>query len=601
MTFGVSPGVYTNEVDISTIVPAASATVGAFVGNFKWGPVEQTVLNTSELDLINNYTIPDIDTQVDFHTAASYLGYSNSLQIVRAYDPAALNATTADAATPGPGFGFLVKNANDYTTKIIPDSIDWIAKYPGVLGNSLAVVVVPSKTAVTTDLPAKIGSATSKQDKTMYGQIQSVIGLQYPTTTDYTLGKGASNDEIHVFVVDYQGKFSGVAGTVLESYIGVSMALDAKSASGVSNYYVDVVNQSSKYIWWGSHPSVLGIYAGTVVVPNVDYKTGTTLTTVIVQTFGGGSDGTYPLDDAAYIAAQSFFKSKDTIKISFIIMGARSSVPTLDAIQNIAEVRKDCVVFASPTITDVVNAANPATNCITYRDSTLTSPTTTRTDTLAGYSSTYAFLDCNWKYMYNKYSNNFIWVPLNGDTAGLAAATDQSRAQWYSFAGYNRGIVKNAVKLAWNPNEAERDMLYSAQINPVVSVPGKGIVLFGDKTMTTKPSAFDRINVRRLFIVLETAIGDAAQYSLFEFNDQFTRALFVSIVDPFLRDVKGRRGLTDYYIVCDDRNNTPQVIDSNQFVASIYIKPARSINYIKLDFVAVGTSVEFSTVVGAAL
>jgi phage tail sheath protein FI len=243
------------------------------------------------------------------------------------------------------------------------------------------------------------------------------------------------------------------------------------------------------------------------------------------------------------------------------------------------------VVFLSPPKSNVVDNAGSETTAITTYRNTLT-------------SSSYAVLDSNWKYQYDKYSDVYRWVPMNGDVAGLCARTDLERDPWFSPGGLNRGIIKNVIKLAWNPTKTNRDDLYVKGINPVVSFQGEGTVLFGDKTLLSKPSAFDRINVRRLFIVLEKSIARAARFSMFEFNDQFTRAQFVSLVEPFLRDVQGRRGITDFKVVCDDSNNTGEIIDRNEFVGDIYIKPARSINFIQLNFVAVRTGVSFDEVVG---
>jgi phage tail sheath protein FI len=249
------------------------------------------------------------------------------------------------------------------------------------------------------------------------------------------------------------------------------------------------------------------------------------------------------------------------------------------------DTRKDCLVFLSPEKSDVVN--NPGgevTDTVAYRQ-TLT-------------TSSYAVMDSNWKYQYDKYNDVYRWIPCNGDVAGLCARTDLERDPWFSPGGLNRGVLKNVIKLAYNPSKTNRDDLYVKGINPIVSFQGEGTVLFGDKTLLVKPSAFDRINVRRLFIVLEKAISRAARFSLFEFNDQFTRAQFVSLVEPFLRDVQGRRGITDFRVVCDETNNTGEVIDRNEFVGDIYIKPARSINYIQLNFVAVRTGVAFEEIVG---
>ena len=297
-------------------------------------------------------------------------------------------------------------------------------------------------------------------------------------------------------------------------------------------------------------------------------------------------------------AGYNMFASAEDVDISLVIQGkplaGSTSVNGITVtsfqlanyiIDNICEIRKDCVAFVSPPRNLTYNAfGTEATNLVAYRG--------------ALRSTSYAVLDSGYKQMYDRYNDVYRWVPLNGDIAGLCARTDQTNDAWWSPAGYNRGQIKNIVKLAWNPRKSERDVIYSNGINPVVTFPGQGTVLYGDKTLLAKPSAFDRINVRRLFIVLEKAIATAAKYSLFEFNDTFTRSQFKNLINPYLRTVQGRRGITDFLVVCDETNNTPQIIDTNQFIGDIYIKPARSINFIQLNFVAVATGVQFSEVVG---
>jgi phage tail sheath protein FI len=297
-----------------------------------------------------------------------------------------------------------------------------------------------------------------------------------------------------------------------------------------------------------------------------------------------GSDAA--ITDSDLINAYSLFTNADVIDISLVVTADADVTVQQWVIDNIVNSRMDCVAFISPPASAVINqTGNELSNIQTW-------------NTSLSRSTSYAVADTGWKYMFDKYNNQYRWVPLNGDIAGLCVFTDSVRDPWWSPAGFNRGNLKNVVKLAWNPNKSQRDSLYSLGINPVASFPGNGTVLFGDKTLQAKPSAFDRINVRRLFIVLEKTIARAAQYSLFEFNDSFTQAQFVSMVTPYLRDVQGRRGITAFQVVCDSTNNTPQVIDSNQFVGDIYIQPARSINFIQLNFVAVGTGVSFNEIVG---
>lgn len=415
---------------------------------------------------------------------------------------------------------------------------------------------------------------------------------QAPTTTSYANSVNSQADALHVVVVDEKGKITGSKGTVLEAYENVSLASDAKTAQGATNYYVNVINEQSKWVYWGKHQADL-TNAGTRADVTNDGSVGSGTNFInndlpTANNMSGGIDGPAAGNDD-YINAANKFKSAEEVDVSLILGSDHSSTVIRHYVQNIAESRKDCVVCISPERADVVNndsyEGKQVTDVLAYRDS-------------LNIDSSYAIMDSGWKYQYDKYNDIYRYVPLNGDTAGLCVQTDLTRDPWFSPAGFNRGNIKNVVKLAWNPNKAERDLLYKKGVNPVVKFPGQGVVLFGDKTLLTEPSAFDRINVRRLFIVLEKAISTAAKFTLFEFNDEFTRSQFKNLVEPFLRDVQGRRGITDFQVVVDGSNNTGEVIDRNEFVGDIYIKPARSINFIQLNFVAVRTGVEFSEVVG---
>ena len=377
---------------------------------------------------------------------------------------------------------------------------------------------------------------------------------------------GPSTNGVHVVVRDADGAISGVVGTVLERWENLSTSPTATKYDGSTNFIVDVLEQNSSWIAVSTAKSVL--------IAATTFSSGATLTS--------GSDG---LDETEIsvgdlAAGYDLYVDSSEVDISFVIQGkAKGTTLANYIIDNICEVRRDCVAFISPELSDTT-----VDNIINF------------TGTLS--SSTFAVVDSGYKYQYDKYADVYRWIPLNADVAGLCARTDDVRDPWFSPAGYNRGNIKNVVKLLVNPSKAQRDLLYKNSINPVVTQPGQGTVLFGDKTFTSTVSAFDRINVRRLFIVLEKTIGTAAKSTLFEFNDDFTRAQFTNLVEPFLRDVQGRRGIYDFKVVCDETNNTAQVIDSNQFVGDIYIKPARSINFIQLNFVAVRSGVEFSEIVG---
>lgn len=399
-------------------------------------------------------------------------------------------------------------------------------------------------------------------------------------------GNASATDELHVIVTDQAGAFTGTPGAVLEVFSHLSRATDAKTEDGASNYYKTVLNASSQYLWWvRDRVGAASVLASAMTNP--------TTTSPLTLSFQGGTDG---LDEnnislGSVLAGYDLFASAEDVDVSLILTGtARGNSMGEQSpnylIDNIAEKRKDCVVFVSPQKADVVNnVGNEATDVIGFRN--------------ALRSTSYAVLDSGYKYQYDKYNDVYRWIPLNGDTAGLCVRTDDTRDAWWSPAGFNRGQIKNIVKLAYNPRQADRDQLYKAGVNPVVTFPGQGTVLYGDKTLLAKPSAFDRINVRRLFIVLEKAIATATKFTLFEFNDDFTRAQFRNLVEPFLRDVQGRRGIYDFKVVCDTTNNTGEVIDGNRFVGDIYIKPAKSINFIQLNFVAVRTGVAFSEVVGS--
>ena len=561
MAFQISPGVNVSEVDLTTVVPSVLTTAGAFAGNFSWGPARKVILVDNELTLTKYFGKPDSNSAISFFTAASFLAYGNNLSVVRAVEANSNNAAANTAfQVPNPDeFEYLYLNTNNNNLFGA-----YMAKYPGVIGNSLKVSVCANNSLFSTwDYKSYFTSA--------------------PGTSDFASAVGGSNDEMHVVVVDEDGKFTGSQGTVLEVFPFLSKASDA-SVNGSTNYYKQVIFNQSNYVY-ATDPVSYSVTNATWGQPAANTTFANPLTNVSLSLAGGSE---FTPTDGNIETAYDLFANKETTDISLVLTGGANTTVQQYVIDNIATVRKDCVAFISPPLTSVDNI-----------NTTPTAGITTWLTALAS-SSSYVVADSGYKYMYDKYNNVYRYIPLNGDIAGLCVNTDTVRDPWYSPAGFNRGAIKNAIKLAWYPNKTQRDTIYAAGVNPVVAFPGQGIVLFGDKTLQNKPSAFDRINVRRLFIVLEKSIAKAAEFSLFEFNDEFTRAQFVALVTPFLRDVQGRRGIYDFRVVCDTTNNTSQVIDSNQFVGDIYIKPARSINFIQLNFVAVGTGVDFTTVVGAA-
>ena len=639
MAFQVSPGVLVQEKDLTRIIPAVSTSIGAVAIQATKGPLDEVTSISSEQELVSTFGKPDSNTFEGFFTAANFLAYSNSLRVVRVQNSSVSNATES-------GSTFVIKNTTDYQNNYADGSASvglWAARTAGAFGNSLQISTCPSATAYeevnkTTVADASMavgdtvvtvtsGTGISAGDIVNFGdqyeyRVVSVAtndlnivrkeepqhfgtsdssGLhavptngaavrrrwkyydlfdKAPGTSPVAAAKGGSNDELHIVVVDEDGTITGTKGDVLETYAAVSKGSDAKTPQGDVNYYPDVIYNKSNYIYWMDHNS-----SGTNWGSALSGITFTDVTAVSNVSLSNGSDGT-AATTAQKLTAYQKFQDAETVDVS-LIMAGDGDATHIDNLITIAENRKDAVVFASPERSDVVNVADDNT----AKDNVIAFFNGIR-------SSSYVSFDSGYKYAYDRYNDVYRFVPLNGDVAGLCARTDLVADSWFSPAGLNRGIVRGAVKLAFNPTKTQRDELYRARVNPVATFPGQGTVLFGDKTGLTAPSAFDRINVRRLFITLEKAISTASKFQLFEFNDEFTRANFRNIVEPFLREVQGRRGITDFLVVCDETNNTGEVIDRNEFIAEIFVKPARSINFITLQFIATRTGVSFDEVAG---
>lgn len=559
-----SPAVVTREIDLTNGVPNVPTSTGAFVGNFRWGPVDEPVLVNNEASLVSVFGNPDENTTVDFHSASYYLRYSDDLYVVREVTAAAANAYDSDASSAP-----VVKNLDNFESQeatLVSDGHTFIAKWPGDLGNSLKVSMV------STDSDFNVWEYKSYFDAA-------------PGTSSHAQGKLATNDEVHLVVVDENGDFTGTRGEILETFSFVSLASDAKDFQGASNYIKEVLKQKSSYVWLAGFPTAVGVNAGTSATSGKDYEFSGEVSVSLVSGANSGA-----LIEANYENGFANFNDPNTLLVDFLIApGMETSIAQTTVINNLVTIaqslRKDCIVVASPNRAAVVG-----------------NPSAARTATIAGVNgftrSSYLFVDNNYLKVYDKFNDKYVFIPAASSTAGIMAATDNNFAPWYSPAGNRRGQYLGVTSLAYNPNKTDRDELYKAGVNSIANIPGQGVLLYGDKTHLDRPSAFDRVNVRRLFLVLERAVAAAAGNILFEFNDEFTRAEFVNIIEPLLRDVKGRRGITDFKVVCDTTNNTPAIIDSNQFVASLFIKPARSINFITLNFVAVRSGVSFEEIVG---
>ena len=468
-------------------------------------------------------------------------------------------------------------------------------------------------------------NATVSSVRTEYAEREYLPGVKWinvaprPETSQFTDQVGGHRDELHILVVDIDGKITGTTGALLERYIGLSKASNAKTSVGETNYYVDVLKQRSQYIYWGEHEGTTfaatataadGIWGQTAdarqfnllqsATGTVDFPAGvTTVATKKNATYyyrlSGGADyaisgGQYSVSNTDVTGAYQLVEDPESQTIDFLLTGPSgtddpSAIAKITGLVNIAEERRDCMVFVSPRRANVVGQTNTPTITTSIVDFMKQLP-----------SSSYVVFDSGYKYIYDKYSDVYRYIPCNGDMAGLCLQTTEVSEAWFSPAGFQRGVLRNAIKLAYTPTKTQRDNLYANRVNPIVAFPGQGVVLFGDKTALGFASAFDRINIRRLFLVIERVIQSAAKAQLFEQNDESQRSLFVNIIEPYLRDVQGRRGITDFIVKCDSTNNTPEAVDRGEFYAEIFIKPTRTINYITLTFVATRTGVAFTEV-----
>jgi hypothetical protein len=667
MGFQVSPGVNVTEKDLSQIVPAVSTTSAGFAAPFAWGPAKTRILIDSENTLRRIFGDPDEDNYEYWFTAANFLGYGNNLQIVRAVDSTWLNADTESSSQ------VQVANRREFDAGGGQAAAQFIAKYPGIRGNSIAVHVFDGEGSTnglhgltagvnsnfiqlksagnsgslqlhkgdilkfndrrehtvqgvsgaadaeeftvifgTTGWTGDTDSADDGAGNVSYIEIFPPLNaaitdagssgtslkifnkyakdfVNTPTTSSSVDFRGGSGDELNIAIVDEDGLFTGVKGTVLEKFEGASKSRDATDGDGNSIFWKNIVNDRSDFVYGkadfsGGITSAAGLTADYTLLGNADARTG--FDDMYYKALQGGAGAASGISAAAlYTDGYDQFEDPETVDVSLILGGPGNAVKD-GLLVDLCDKRKDCVAFISPPVADLKNkTAEEATKAVVdYKRDTLNK------------DSSYAVIDGNVKVMLDRYNDVLRHVPLNGDIAGLAARTEEIADAWFSPAGFNRGQLRGVVRLGFNPSKTHRDELYKNNINPVVSFPGQGTVLFGDKTMQTKASAFDRINVRRLFIVLEKAIASASKFQLFELNDEFTRAQFRNLVVPFLRTVQGRRGITDFRVVCDETNNTGEVIDRNEFVADIFVKPARSINYIQLNFIATRSGIDFDEV-----
>ena len=642
MATQVSPGIIVRERDFTNSrIQETITNIGAIAGPFTKGEVGVAKLITNEKELVETFGKPNSNNYESWYTASEFLNYGGNLQVARITEA---NASFLTNANSGNVSGVRVNSEDDYESNIegTVQSYDFLAKNPGSWGNSLKVITIDagadqiltlaSGVAYTKGDPVTDGTATAVvyEDNTAdttkvavvldpasarfasggtvggvavdgvadwYDQQTATTGILWnaiaprPGTSPFVAAKGGSNDEIHVVIVDEDGKLTGVANSIVEKILFVSKASDAKTTEGESNFYKDVVRDRSKYIYVTAYETASVYTEGGLVeiTANSNSTSDFSFLGPKSYSFASGTDyETYDVDDTTQTYLD-VFSDAETIRIDYVLPGP-CSLAKANSLINIATNRKDCITFISPKRTDVIGSdastsAKQKENVVEFFES-------------ISDSSSYAVFDSNYKYIYDRFNDTYRWIPCNADVAGLCVNTTAVAEAWFSPAGFNRGNLRNAIKIAFNPTKQQRDELYAKRINPIASFPGQGIVLFGDKTALRSPSAFDRINVRRLFLIIERSISEFSRSVLFELNDESTRNNFTTQVDNFLRDIQARRGMTDFLVVADESNNTPDVIDRSEFVADIFVKPSRSINFITLTFVATRTGVSFDEVIG---
>ena len=579
----LSPAIIVREFDLTPVVPNVDTSLSGYVGAFKWGPVDVPTIVQTEEQLASVFGVPDEERAVDYFSAAQFLRYSGNLIVNRSI-PTGVVTDSALNATSGGG-GILVKNEEHFEAQQINDM--FIAKYPGLIGSSIKVAVFAIESGESAE---SANTITSWNDWEYADKFDAI-----PGTSEWAKNQPGTvlNDETHIAIVDENGLISGTKNTVLETFSYVSVAKGAKTVDGGENFFKNVLNGFSNFVWmsefdsvdmvngffWGKAPQISGT---TNYADNVSWSADSSEVTL-----GGGQDH-QALDVGDYMVGWDNFEDAETLDVSMLIApgfnDADAQVTIVNDLTSIAAtIRKDCLAVASPNRSAVVGSINPVQDTLA---------TTNRFS-----ASSYLAVDNNYLRIYDKYNDNYIYIPAASTTAGIMAATDYNYGPWYSPAGERRGEYFGATNLAYNARKADRDELYKKGVNPIIQYAGRGMLLWGDKTKLARPSAFDRINVRRLFLALEKSISVAARNFLFEFNDEFTRSEFVGIVEPLLREVQGRRGIQDFHVQCDEENNTPAVIDRNEMVASIFIKPARSINFITLNFVATRTGADFEEIV----
>ena len=648
----ISPGIVIKERDLTAgVVGNSQAITAAFASTFAKGPVGEITTISSQAELVETFGAPSAANAEDYFVASEFLGYGGRLAVIRA-------ETGTNSANSGANASLNVKNSVDWMSGLgVGES--YVAKTPGEWGNSLRVIVadrgadqIITLATVPTSVPTAGGAVTfnlsgggtataeviSYADKVLTvvlddptrlittadnledgatdvvisavadwwsstsvgGVALSAIGPR-PGTSAYAAARSIKYDEVHVAVVDSDGGISGTAGTVIERLLYLSKLTDGKGAENQATYYKDAINSGSEYIYHGA--TVVGAYAPASTDAGDAWGQASTDTGVDAFTLAlatstdlSAGDSDYDYTSGEIVDAYNLFTEADTTDLAFVIMGGGMSSETdtklkAGAVMGVAQGRKDCIAFVSPHRGNQIAATGGALSRSLQKTQTINF-----FNTLA--STSYAVFDSGYKYMYDRFNDVYRWIPCNGDVAGLCVSTSASTEDWYSPAGTNRGGLRNAVKLAFNPTQADRDELYQARINPIVSLPGSGTVLFGDKTALASPSAFDRINVRRLFLAIQKRAEGLAKGVLFEQNDATTRVGFASALNSFLAEVQARRGVTDFLVICNETNNTASVIDRNEFVAEIYVKPTRSINYVTVTLTATKTGVSFSEVIG---